>query len=199
LHKSDMAQGRRLCLIATSEGEPLYRKLGYQKVSRIRKFFADPKLVLEKSQTYSLPRYTMRDVTAEDIPKLANLDGQSLGANREKLLGLRFTQSDAGVVIEDNLGKAIAFSFSCPQRQQRHIGPIAAPDRDTALAMVFALAERGPQEIRIDVPEEQPGLHELLPELGFRLIANPPAMMREANQYPGERGGYWAVMSQAYG
>ncbi|MEH6629742.1 MAG: GNAT family N-acetyltransferase [Halopseudomonas aestusnigri] len=204
LHNSEIAQGRNLSLIATDEGEPLYKQLGYQVVSRIRKFFADPELVFEKAQSLNLPEYNLRSVTEEDIPALINLDAQSVGGARENLLRSRFEQSDKGVIIEDADGEPKAFALSCPQRQQLHIGPITAPDRDIALAMILALAQGDLREIRIDVPEEHTDLHELLPSFGFRLIANPPAMLRPnfiggPDRYPGTRRDYWAITSQAYG
>ncbi len=204
LHNSEIAQGRNLSLIATDEGEPLYKKLDYQVVSRIRKFFADPELVLEKTQDLSLPEYNLRRVAKRDLPALIQLDAHSIGGSRESLLRLRFEQSDNGVVIEGADGEPKAFALSCPQRQQRHIGPITAPNRDMALAMILVLARRDLCELRIDIPEEHTDLHELLPNIGFRLIANPPAMLRPdfiggSDRYPGTRHDYWAITSQAYG
>ncbi|WP_419902903.1 GNAT family N-acetyltransferase [Kiloniella sp.] len=204
LHDSKTAQGRRLCLIATDEGEQLYKALGYHVTSRIRKFFADPELLLETSTTVVNFDCKMRHLTENDFSDVIELDSQSIGASREKLLRLRFAQSGVGVVIEGQNGKLIAFALSSLQREQCHLGPIVAPDRDTALILILGLADNNRRELRIDIPEEQSVLYELLPELGFRLIANPPAMTRPvvgATEFDSQisRSHYWAIMSQAYG
>ncbi|MFD2204594.1 GNAT family N-acetyltransferase [Kiloniella antarctica] len=204
LHRSDVARGRHLCLVATDEGEPLYRKLGYHTASRIRKFFADPKEVREKTQSLRFPEFKLRTVVKSDLAALIQLDTCSVGGERENLLRLRLAQSDIGYVMESSQDKIEAFALSCQQRAQRHIGPITAPHRDVSLAMILALAEKESRELRIDVPEEQSELHEILPDLGFRLIANPPAMLRSdpvanVHSYPERRRDYWAITSQAYG
>ncbi len=210
LHDHDEAQGRTLCLIATEEGEPLYRKSGYEVVGRIRKFFGSPKEFLSKSSEYSFADVILRAMRRSDLEDAIRLDAKALGAKRCELLEQRFLQADHAVVAEDKQGEIIGFVLANPQRGQHHLGPMVSPDGETALAMIRYVAERSDKELRIDIPEEQSALHSLLPDLGFSLIANPPTMLRPSSMiqksepslakpiYPGCRKLYWSIMSQAY-
>ncbi|WP_120497931.1 GNAT family N-acetyltransferase [Kiloniella sp. EL199] len=211
LHGHDVTQGRTLCLIATEEGEPLYRRCGYQVAGRIRKFFGSPEVFLSKSTGPRLDHVMLREMQRNDMESVVRLDTKALGASRHELLEQRFLQADHAVVAENKDGEIIGFTLASPQREQHHVGPMVAPDRDTALAMIRYVAERSTKELRIDVPEKQAELHNLLPDLGFDLIANPPSMVRPSTMrqksysslgqsvYPGCRELYWSIMSQAYG
>ncbi len=210
LHHHDAAQGRILCLIATEEGEPLYRRCGYQVAGRIRKFFGSSEVFLNKSSKHSFSNVALRVMHKNDLDDVIRLDAMALGANRDKLLEQRFFQADHAAVAENEDSEIIGFVLACPQREQHHLGPMVAPDSETALTMIGYVAERSTKELRIDVPETQVELHSRLPDLGFSLIANPPSMIRsssmirnnqslsESLHYPGCRDRYWSIMSQAY-
>ncbi|KLN62516.1 hypothetical protein WH96_03250 [Kiloniella spongiae] len=216
LHSHEAAQGRVLCLIATEEGEPLYRKCGYEVAGRIRKFFGSPEQFLSRDSEPVLPNVTLRAMYKNDLENIIRLDAKALGASRHGLLEQRYLQADYAIVVEDKQGEIIGFTLASPQREQHHLGPMIAPDSETALAMIRYVAERSEKELRIDVPEKQVELHSRLPDLGFTLIANPPAMIRSpevvhpttitlksysslgASIYPGCRELYWSIMSQAY-
>ncbi|WP_417427682.1 GNAT family N-acetyltransferase [Kiloniella sp.] len=201
LHDHEIAKGRTLCLIATEAGEPLYKKCGYEVAGRIRKFFGSPEQFLKKSSLPDFPlnqrRVSLRAMYANDLENVIDMDAKALGANRRSLFDLRYSQSDYAVIAENKQGEVVGFVLAVPQRGQHHLGPMVAPDSKTALAMIRYIAERSDKELRIDVPEDQQALHGQLPSLGFRLIANPPAMIRN-NTFPGCRKHYWSIMSQAY-
>ncbi|WP_421783305.1 GNAT family N-acetyltransferase [Kiloniella litopenaei] len=202
LHNHEIAQGRTLCLVATEEGEPLYKKCGYAVAGRIRKFFGSSdqflKEILVSELSTGLNDTNLRTMLECDLDKVIAMDAQAIGANRRRLFEKRYAQADYAVVAETQKGEVVGFLMATPQRGQHHLGPMVAPDSKTALAMIRYMAERSDKELRIDVPERQEDLHKQLPLLGFKLIANPHAMIRHQNVFPGCRERYWSLMSQAY-
>lgn len=183
--------GDRVCrLVATADGLPLYEKLGFRATQEVYQHQG----FVEVSQ----PLVGIEWAGAVSLPELAALDGQAYGGDRRDLLG-QIAASGQFAILRRS-GAIAAFAAARPFGRGQVIGPVVAPDEETARQLIrFVAASRGGQFLRIDVPGDS-GLSHWLDGLGFAHVGGGMAMTRGAGvacQPPAART--FALASQAFG
>jgi GNAT superfamily N-acetyltransferase len=183
--------GERACrLVATEDGLPLYEKLGFTATQEIYQHqgFVD----------VSQPLVGIEWADAACLPELATLDDQAYGGDRRDLLE-QIAASGQFAVLR-RAGVIAAFAAVRPFGRGQVIGPVVAPDEETARQLIrFVAASRQGQFLRIDVPGDS-GLSHWLEGLGFTHVGGGMAMTRGAGvarQPPTART--FALASQAFG
>ena len=137
------AEGRRLRLTATPDGEPLYRSLGFKPFARI---------VQRQGTLTAVPEAAagVVDATGGDGSAIAGLDAAAFGEDRSALLRAlkqagRFAVIRAGGAVE---------GFACMRRFGRGslIGPVVAKSTQAAQDLIAHLAAgREGTFVRIDI------------------------------------------------
>lgn len=185
-----LAGPRRMTLVATPEGLPLYEKLGFVATGAIVQYQG----VAASAPDPALP---MRRGGAGDLGAVAALDLAATGADRRALLGR---------IIAEGALFLTAGGFACRRDFGRGqvIGPIVAPDAATAQALVFAAAAGcAGRFLRVDTPAGA-GLEPALAALGLPAVGGGTEMCRTTPASPATpaRPGAphrFALISQALG
>ncbi|MNW29081.1 acetyltransferase [compost metagenome] len=187
-----------LMLIATTQGEPLYKKLGFRTVSSVYKLLRDS-TVIPLPEREVPTKYSIVPFTDELLPALTRLDESSIGADRKQLMEARVQQADRVMVATKPDGSLVGYGMAVPVSDKLVLGPIVGADAAMAVQLIEALAEGASRILRIDIPEGQEELRDLLQQLGFEPSSHPPVMLRNSRQLPPRQGTYFAIASQALG
>lgn len=176
-------------LIATAQGEPLYRRLGFVEVERVCRVLV----------AGGVPAPRLAPITARDVESVIRLDAETFGGDRRALLAAFAARAEASAVVSDERGRIRGFGFAVRQAGGLVIGPVAARGADDALAILRSLAAGHGGEVRLDVPTRQTRVLEVLAELGARPSADAPVMLYGATAMPGRRDGIYALASRGFG
>lgn len=163
------AAGRRMTLISTTDGEPLYTKLGFARCG----FITQHQAVLDKVPAIdtSVP---VRAATPNDRAAIDAIDAAAAGMDRRMLLDALLDVADAVVVEREGP----VSGYGCVRRWGRGvvIGPVVAASAQDARAIVAVLASAYEGVfVRIDVTETS-GLAPWLVEIGLPQVDRAPIM-----------------------
>jgi GNAT superfamily N-acetyltransferase len=170
-----LAGGRSILLHATTDGQPLYEKLGFEPTGHIYQHQGE---VAAVTATGPAPRV----IRKEDLPSVLALDTQAFGAPRAALIGALATAGEA-VVIEAN-NEIVAASFRRPFGRGTSIGPLIAGDLRHARRMIEHWTQGAPRFVRVDLTSHGETLGDLLTERGMPRVSKVLRMVR-----PGKGGG----------
>lgn len=165
----DLAGDRSILLHATSDGQPLYEKLGFEPTGHIYQHQGD---VISGCA----PAIAPRRMQAAELPAVLALDSSSFGAPRDSLMR-NLAKAGEAVVIEEN-GRIVAASFRRPFGRGATVGPLIAHDIRHARAMIDYWTQGSPGFLRIDLTSHGEALGELLTERGMPRVSKVLRMMR---------------------
>lgn len=175
------AGSRRLRLVATADGLPLYEKLGFRATGEIAQ---------HQGVVGALPGVDIPD--PPDLETMTAMDAAAYGARRATLIA-------ALAAVGQVFALPGAFAVRRAFGRGQVIGPVVARDADTARALI-ARAAAGPagRFLRVDTPVEA-GLGPWLTDLGLVQAGGGIAMQRGADT-PAP-GGFttYALANQALG
>ncbi len=186
----ELAGKRPLRLIATQEGLPLYEKLGFVATGTILQH-QGPVRAVERPEG-------VEDMRAEDVEAVRALDRKAHNADRSALLD---TLLEHGRIAVMRKGDGIeAWGAIRPFGRGEVIGPVIAPDIETARALIayFAFSRPG-SFLRVDTGSET-GIAPWLSEIGLVHVGGGVTMRRPLieDAEPPLRNIY-ALASQALG
>lgn len=185
----DEAGGRECRLVATEDGLPLYRKLGFREVSIVR-----------QHQGTALPVEAPGDViwaTSDADKDIAALDREATGMDRRSLMAELQKHAIFAVLPGDG---GIA-GYAAIRRFGRGdvIGPVVARDAsDARRLLAFMLAGRTGSFVRVDTHQAL-GLCDWLSGLGLKDVGGGIAMRRGENLQIKSSVSVFALASQALG
>ncbi len=137
---------RAVQLHATPAGEKLYRRLGFAPSGLIRQHQG----IAVAPPPMAPPG--LRPATASDLPALAALDLAATGMDRARVLAA-ILAGGAAVVLAPS-GVARGFAMLRHFGRGEVIGPVIAPDAETAWALIAQfLAHRAGAFVRIDITD----------------------------------------------
>ncbi|MBZ9847735.1 GNAT family N-acetyltransferase [Mesorhizobium sp. CA14] len=185
-----LAGDRPLRLVATSDGMPLYEKLG---------FVPSGTILQHQGQVAALE--TPDGVEAagtRDLPEIKALDRDAYGADREALIGVLAERGEFAVIRRD---RAInAYAVIRPFGRGEVIGPvIAGSAADAKVLISYFAASRPGAFLRVDT-DSRTGLAGWLTEIGLAHVGGGVAMDRPARNGPEQaRPKLYALANQALG
>lgn len=186
-----LARDRRLQLVATADGLPLYEKLGFARTTEIVQHQGQLTQAVTRSDA-------VRAATADDITAITAIDAAAFGAERSDLVAHLASVGEFAVLER----QAQAAGFAALRRFGRGlvIGPVVAFDLDDAKALVgHFLAGRENEFIRVDTGIET-GLAPWLMSLGLAHVGGGIVMHRPAaNDSTPQPPTSFALASQAFG
>lgn len=185
---------RRLQLVATEAGLPLYRKLGFVRIGAVDQ---QQGVVTAVPGAELWPEEALRAVGPADEPVLAALDRAATGFSRESLLGA-LRHAGRGVILE-RAGQPTGFAFLRPFGLGDAIGPVVAGNERTARLLVSHLlaANRG-KFTRLDANSDM-GLSAWLAGAGLARVNGGTVMATGLARARDAAVGYFALVSQALG
>ncbi len=185
-----LAGNRPLRLISTDEGRPLYEKMG---------FVASGSIVQHQGNVSAVSTSEAVDLaTSEDLKGVRELDREAYGADRTALIS-SLAECGTFAVIRKG-GRIEAYAAIRAFGRGEVIGPVIAPDKEAAKALIaFFAAARPGAFLRIDTGSET-GLGDWLNDIGLRHAGGGVVMLRPLIADAGHaRRKVYAIANQALG
>ena len=189
-HTLRQLAGWQLQLHATEAGAPLYRRAGFVEAGSVIQYQT---AALAASPSAALPH----EAQLGDLPALAQLDYRANGFRRLTLLRQLF-QHGARIILLQHQAKPLGFAVTRRFGHGYVIGPVIAPDRQTAQTLITqAMQPLAGRFVRID-SYASAGLGPWLQSLGLAPVDAPLRMVHGSDWRP-QGMTAWSLMSQAMG
>lgn len=187
-------QGRDVLLHATPEGRGLYERLGFARTGEVRQHQGT---ALPAPLVALAPGWRLRPADHNDTATLAALDAQARGMPRVAMITALLGSADT--VVLDHQAQARGFAMLRRFGRGLAIGPVVAPDADSAKALIAHLVGLNAGKfVRIDIDFDS-GLTEWLEGLGLLRVDAPTVMVRGAAPGRVEGVRLFALVNQALG
>lgn len=167
---------RTVLLQATAEGRGLYERLGFVRIGEIRQHQG----MAQPTPLIALPAgWRLRPAGLDEAAALHKLDESARGMPRHALINDLLAHADACVVL-DHDGTQKGFAMLRRFGRGHSIGPVVAPDTESAKALIAHLAGMNAGRFtRIDIDFES-GLAEWLEDIGLLRVDALTTMVRGA-------------------
>lgn len=181
---------REVRLVATADGLPLYRRIGFETVGEIRQ------------HTGAVAGATAAGggvvwATPADLPALARLDAAAFGADRAGLVAALAGASRIAVARGD--AGPVGFAMRRPLGRGEVVGPVVAPDLATAERLIAThLAQAAGRLVRVDTRADT-GLVPFLERHGLAHAGGGTAMTLNRRADGPRAVTTYALASQAFG
>ncbi|MEI4771553.1 hypothetical protein WAX74_18165 [Psychrobacillus sp. FJAT-51614] len=134
-----------------------------------------------------------------DFEKVVELDRNAFGDSRRKFLVNRINQSHQCLVLRDEIGKVLGYGLSILGPVNLIIGPIVAPDYNTATYLINQLALNYSGKLRIDTVTDDEMIMKFLRDSGFEKVGQPPIMIINSDKMPLRNNNLYAIAAQIFG
>jgi GNAT superfamily N-acetyltransferase len=189
----DRLAPRDVLLHATVAGRGLYERLGFVATGEVDQhqgvLTASPALATREGDR-------LRPLTDADVESLIAMDARGAGMPRGELLRRLFAQ-ERTVVLERG-GQAAGFAVLRRFGRGHLVGPVAAPDFDSARALISDCLRHCEGFVRVDV-YAMSGLSPWLQSQGLSRAGGGTIMVRGRVPGRGPAHGGWALVTQAIG
>ncbi|MRT00266.1 GNAT family N-acetyltransferase [Ralstonia pickettii] len=192
----DGLDNHTVLLHATAEGRGLYERLGFVRTGEMRQHQG----IAQPTPLIALPAgWRLRPAGLNEAADLRRLDAQARGMPRDALIDDLLASADACVVLDDD-GEARGFAMLRRFGRGHSIGPVVAPDAESAKALIAHLAGINAGHFtRIDIDFDS-GLAEWLESIGLLRVDAPTTMVRGAPLTTPPGGPtLFAIVTQAMG
>jgi predicted N-acetyltransferase YhbS len=188
------AAGRNILLIATQEGEPLYKSLGFRSTGTISQHQGKPanfKPLLPE------PDQTIRPLTNNDTASLIALDADASGLDRKPMLSALLSAGQC--LILERSGQLEGYAILRHFGRGSVIGPVIAPDLKAAQALISSwIMARSEDFLRIDTPDDSE-LGDWLEAGGLPKVGGGMRMVRGDAPRPASSHRIFTLTNQALG
>jgi GNAT superfamily N-acetyltransferase len=154
------AGGATVTLFATDMGRPLYEKLGFQPVRRNVSFVGAFRPARPGASPRAGPAGCARAATEADLPAMLAVDRVAFGADRGRILTRLPGFADRIAVLADDSKRSIS-GYAAAWRSTPSstvIGPLVAPDAQSAEQLIADLAAHAHGSVRLDLDPDRPEL-----------------------------------------
>ncbi|MED2185419.1 GNAT family N-acetyltransferase [Bacillus wiedmannii] len=185
-----------IMLIATDEGKPLYKKIGFRVVSYVSKYICNS---YNANHKCAEAEEYMIGYKEEDLEGIIKIDEGAFGTSRNEFLKQRIMQSDQCVVVKDTKENVVGYGISIQTPENKIIGPIVAKNDAMAMRIVHALARGHNGKLRMDVPEGKDNFLKELEIAGFKKANIPPIMLKNSDQLLKRNNELYSIAAQIFG
>ena len=184
---------RRVQLVATREGQPLYERLGFDVTGEITQRSG----ILDAGAEPVVVGTAVRSFEAADQPAIHAFDFSASGVDRSDMLAGLFHVSEGFVAVRGGLlaGYALSRDFG----RGRVVGPIVADDEDTALALLSTAMLQTGGFLRADLRSDAVRLIAWLELAGLRQGGMAQVMQHGPKTRTTDRPRIFGLASQALG
>lgn len=186
------AAGRSIMLVSTSEGEALYRRLGFVPCGQV-----EQRQAVLAAAPKAVPGAATRKAVPDDYLAILALDRAASGMDRSRLIEALVEMADLRVIERDGR----VSGYGCIRRWGRGqvIGPVVAGDVADAKALVAALAANHVGSfVRMDVTVGG-GLGDWLDKMGLPQVDRALVMVRGKAPQPAPGTSLFALTNQSLG
>ncbi|WP_214472620.1 GNAT family N-acetyltransferase [Mesorhizobium sp. dw_380] len=185
-----LAEDRPLRLVATTDGMPLYEKLGFVPSGAVLQYQG-------KVAELDAPE-GVEAASIDDLPEIKAMDREAYGADREALIDALAERGEFAVIRRN--GAIEAYAAIRPFGRGEVIGPVIAGNIEDARALISFFATSRPGAfLRVDT-DSRTGIADWLGEIGLAHVGGGVAMDRPPKkdaQYARPR--VYALANQALG
>ncbi|MGG0390536.1 GNAT family N-acetyltransferase [Priestia megaterium] len=192
-----ITKGKSIMLISTPEGEPVYRKLGFQPVSFVHKCLCDNSLSQQHASLHN--QYDVQVYRDKDFVHINQLDSRAVGADRSQFLKIRINQSKKSLVMKNSVGEVVGFGLSIQTPENLILGPIVAFNDQIAITLINELSKNHLGKLRIDIPNGKESFLQTLEKKGFKKVAEPPIMMLNSSDLLVRNNSLYGIAAQIFG
>lgn len=189
------AGGRRIALVATGDGRPLYERLGFVGTGTVSQ-----RQGIARAPSSDGPPGPgrVRPLAPDDRPAVAELDRAATGSDRRRLLDA-LAACATGTVHETG-GRITGYAFTRAFGRGQVLGPLVAEADGAALALArHAVASRAGTFLRADTPLGDGPLARLLGEAGLSEVDVGLTMVRGGGAAASGTARVYCLASQALG
>ncbi|MED4018763.1 GNAT family N-acetyltransferase [Sutcliffiella cohnii] len=186
-----------IMLIATEDGKPLYEKMGFHTVDSVHKYICDNYIPISKPLNNSAVIF--EELSEVDMNEILKLDENAFGDSRSRFLINRIKQSEKCLVVKDNNGTIVGYGLSILGPVNLILGPIVAPDFQTASLLIDKLCSKHQGKLRIDVPSCNEEFMSLIEKSGFVKVSQPPIMVLHSVNMPLRNKTLYGIAAQIFG
>jgi ribosomal protein S18 acetylase RimI-like enzyme len=185
---------RSMVLAATDAGRPLYESLGFRVTGTVRPYTGTARPAAGRPEL----GLGLRALAPGDLPALKALDAAAKGMPRDAVIEALVPVGEA-VVLADANGTPRGFSFCRTAGAGRVIGPVVAPDEESAKLLIgHWLTRHAGEALRLDNPAGA-GLGDWLAAHGLASAGSRAAMTRGAPPAPTDAATCFALVNQGLG
>ncbi len=196
------SQGRSAVLDATPAGHAVYVQKGFVDTwgfARFRREGLTPMTTTAATAKPSLTPHT-RPLRDADWQAIDALDTPTFGASRLPLLQLLAKrQPHCARVLQDQGGRITGYLLARDGREATQIGPLLAPDEDTAALLLADALAAVPGPVYVDLLDQRPLLRAQLQALGFVQQRSFTRMVHGRKKAPGNAGALMLVAGPELG
>jgi predicted GNAT family N-acyltransferase len=185
-----------IMLITTEEGKPLYENMGFITVDCVHKYLCDNYTSIKSFNTSDV---IIKDFSDNDFTEILRLDEDAFGDKRSNFLHNRIHQSEKCLVVKDNKGNIIGYGMSILGPVNLILGPIVAPDFQTAALLLDRLAFKHQGKLRIDTPSGNGEFMLFLEQGGFIRVTKPPIMVINSDKMATRNNTLFGIAAQIFG
>ncbi|MGG3572303.1 GNAT family N-acetyltransferase [Bacillus gobiensis] len=186
-----------IMLIATEEGKPLYEKMGFKTVDSVHKYLCEN--YIDTTKPLNNSDVIIEEFNGVDFNNILKLDEEAFGDRRSHFLMNRIKQSEKCFVVKDKNGTIIGYGLSILGPINLILGPIVAPDHQTASLLIDKLSSEYQGKLRIDVPAGKDEFMLFLKKRGFVKVNQPPIMVINSVTLPTRNNTLFGIAAQIFG
>lgn len=191
-HALHQAAPATVFLYATEQGEPLYRRLGFQTIDTVVKHRG------RYQPPVGLSHDRVRPVQPADLPAIIDLDEAVFGSRREHVISRLLTSAEHSCLAGGNRG-IHGYAAAWRNLEDLVIGPVIARDDRTATRLIRTLAQQTTSPITLDLPSRATTVSRWLNERGLHRQPPAPLMTIDGQALPGIRRQLYSPIMQALG
>ena len=185
-----------IMLIATPEGKFLYEKMEFKEVGYVHKFICNNYVPSNKLPSEGLKVEVYKE---GDFEGIVELDKNAFGDSRRKFLINRISQSHQSLVLSDELGKVLGYGLSILGPVNLILGPIVAPDYNSAAYLINQLTLNHSGKLRVDTSTDDEMFMDFLRDSGFEKVGQPPIMIINSDTMPVRNNSLYGIAAQIFG
>ncbi|MCC7047772.1 MAG: GNAT family N-acetyltransferase [Alphaproteobacteria bacterium] len=182
---------RSLTLNATQDGYRLYESVGFRPTRGIHQ---------HQGLVSTAPAITeqVRSLSPADAVLVLALDRSATGVDRRA--ALQALASVASGVVLERANRPVGFAFIRTFGRGLVIGPVTAPDRAGAMALIgYWLARHAGEFVRVDIPDEDSALGQWLEQQGLARVDVVTTMWRGTMPAVDTTARVYGLVNQALG
>ncbi|CAN7512958.1 GNAT family N-acetyltransferase [Phyllobacterium sp. LjRoot231] len=188
------AEGRNILLIATKEGEPLYKSLGFRTTGAISQHQGRP---ANFRPIMPEQNHTIRPFAEDDTASLISLDSNASGLDRRAMLSALLRTGQC--IVLERSGQLDGYAILHPFGRGYVVGPVIAPNLKAAQALISNwISARSEHFLRVDTPDDS-GLGDWLEAIGLPKVGGGTTMVRGNAPQPAPGHRIFTLTNQALG
>ena len=193
---NDIAEEPSIGLVSTDEGIKFYESIDFKQVTSVHKYVRPNGFGL-KAKKYG--DHLIRPFIESDVEFVVSLDEGARGTQRRSMLLGKLRASTGTLVSCDKSSRPNGFVIAVMEGNLLCLGPVVAPDENTAADLIIEVATNFSSALRLDILAGKNHLLAILEENQFMMERVAPVLSYGGRPLPQTLPSYIALAAQALG